>query len=442
MKLNPKKCSFGIEEGKFLGYIVTSEGIRANLEKTKAIMDMPSPRTLKQMQSLSGKLATLNQATKAAFLEMKKLVSELPTLTTPKKGRETNYAPMEKLTLALVHAARRLRRYFQAHPIKVITDSPIGQVLNNSGASGRLAKWAVELGAYGITYVPRVVVKGENLTPGPRARRLYNDGASNNGGSEAGLILIAQDDVEYCYALRLNFSNSNNEAEYEALLAGLWIATKMQVKGIHAFEKVLELAGAFNRFRITHIPREENRKADTLSKLAAVQFDHLSKEVLVKVLNERSVEAQEKGVLLEDLADARILMEKIGNYTMEDGVLYRKSYLVPMIRCVGPLQANYIIREVHMGSCGMHDGPRQAHASVPRLPKADMISVTSAWPFMKCGMDIAGPLPEGPRRVWDPSYNHHRQWNSVFKDPFKKWVEKLKIQLISTSVDYPSGMKQ
>ncbi|GJW46203.1 reverse transcriptase domain-containing protein [Tanacetum coccineum] len=115
MKLNPKKCSFGMEEGKFLGYIVTSEGIRANLEKTKAVMDMPSPRTFKQMQSLSGKLATLihflsksaerslpfldtlkkctnkkdfrwTEAAEAAFLEMKKLVSEFPTFSTPKKG--------------------------------------------------------------------------------------------------------------------------------------------------------------------------------------------------------------------------------------------------------------------------------------------------------------------------------------------------------------------
>ncbi|GJR77269.1 reverse transcriptase domain-containing protein [Tanacetum coccineum] len=203
MKLNPKKCSFAVEEGKFLGYVVTSEGIRANPEKAKAVMDMSSPKTLKQMQSLSGKLAALNsflsksverslpfldtlkkctnkkdfrwtEAAEAAFPEIKKLVSELQTLTTPKKGEtlimylaatneavsvvllternerqmpihyvsrslqgaKTNYASMEKLALALVHAARRLRRYFQAYPITVITDSPIGQVLNNSGASG------------------------------------------------------------------------------------------------------------------------------------------------------------------------------------------------------------------------------------------------------------------------------------------------------------------
>ncbi|GKE41123.1 reverse transcriptase domain-containing protein [Tanacetum coccineum] len=61
MKLNPKKCSFEMEEGKFLGYIVTSEGIRANPEKIKAIVNMPSPSNLKQMQRLSGKLAALNR---------------------------------------------------------------------------------------------------------------------------------------------------------------------------------------------------------------------------------------------------------------------------------------------------------------------------------------------------------------------------------------------
>ncbi|GJX84529.1 reverse transcriptase domain-containing protein [Tanacetum coccineum] len=61
MKLNPKKCSFGMEEGTFLGYIVTSEGIRANPKKAEAIVNMPSPTNLKQMQRLSGKLAALNR---------------------------------------------------------------------------------------------------------------------------------------------------------------------------------------------------------------------------------------------------------------------------------------------------------------------------------------------------------------------------------------------
>ncbi|GKE39111.1 reverse transcriptase domain-containing protein, partial [Tanacetum coccineum] len=61
MKLNPKKCSFGVKEAKFLGYMVTSEGIQANPKKTKAVADMKSSKTVKEMQSLSGKLAALNR---------------------------------------------------------------------------------------------------------------------------------------------------------------------------------------------------------------------------------------------------------------------------------------------------------------------------------------------------------------------------------------------
>ncbi|GJR71508.1 reverse transcriptase domain-containing protein [Tanacetum coccineum] len=122
MKLNPKKCSFGVEEGKFLGYMVTSEGIRANPKKTKAISDLTSPKTLKEMQSLSGKLASLNRflaksaeralpffntlknitkenkheyrwtpEAEEAFQQMKRLIISLPSLTPP-FPKETLYA--------------------------------------------------------------------------------------------------------------------------------------------------------------------------------------------------------------------------------------------------------------------------------------------------------------------------------------------------------------
>ncbi|GKB09301.1 reverse transcriptase domain-containing protein [Tanacetum coccineum] len=132
--------------------------------------------------------------------------------------------------------------------------------------------------------------------------KLYTDGASNEHGSRAGLILIDLEGAEYSYTLRLNFANSNNDAEYEALLAGLRIATKMKVERMHAFvdlklvanqvegsyeakgqktkkykEKVLEIIRSFSNFRISHIPREENRKADALSKVAAVQCEGLTK---------------------------------------------------------------------------------------------------------------------------------------------------------------------
>ncbi|GKA97822.1 reverse transcriptase domain-containing protein [Tanacetum coccineum] len=312
-----KECSFGMEEGKLWGYIVTSKGIRENIEKTKAVMDMPSLSSLKQMRRLSGKLAALNRflskaekrvlpcvdtlkkcankkdfhwtmAAEEAFQTIKKLIAELPTLTAPMKdeevmvyllaaneavsavllverngrqvpihyvsralqGEEINYPPMEKLTLALVHAASRLRRYLQ------------------------------ELEAYGIQYAPRNAIKGHVLadflantmveynpahtlvaeqektpTEGKmhKVRRntedqvptappdetnlwkLYTNGASNDHGSGSGLILIDPEGIEYSYAFQLNFTNSNNDAKYEALLAGLRIAARMKIENIHAF---------------------------------------------------------------------------------------------------------------------------------------------------------------------------------------------------------------
>nr|GEX76662.1 reverse transcriptase domain-containing protein [Tanacetum cinerariifolium] len=87
MKLNPKKCSFGVEEGKFLGYIVTSKGIRANPKMTKALAGLQSPRTLKEMQSLSGKLT---KEAEEAFQQIKNLIMDLPSLTPPWE-KETLY---------------------------------------------------------------------------------------------------------------------------------------------------------------------------------------------------------------------------------------------------------------------------------------------------------------------------------------------------------------
>ncbi|GKD82204.1 reverse transcriptase domain-containing protein [Tanacetum coccineum] len=145
-----------------------------------------------------------------AFQAVKKLIAKLPTLTAPKKeeelmvylsaaneavsavllverdgrqalihylsrtlqGAEINYPPMEKLTLALVYVARRLRRYFQGQTIKVIMDKPISQILNNRWATGRLAKWGVELEAYGIKYAPK---KYDKRTSARRFPGRYND---------------------------------------------------------------------------------------------------------------------------------------------------------------------------------------------------------------------------------------------------------------------------
>ncbi|GJW40319.1 reverse transcriptase domain-containing protein [Tanacetum coccineum] len=258
MKLNPKKCSFRMEEGKFLGYIVTSEGIKANPEKTKAVMSMPSPTNLKQIQSLKlptltapmkddelmGYLSAVDEAVSVVLLvERKGRRMPIHYVSRSLQGTKINYAPMEKLALAQVHAARRLRRYFQGHAIKVVIEKPIYQILNTDTVAGddpsckKDPSSEAPLGSKDMSESSKA--NDEQINQDPVAKvdvwKLYTDGASNDHGSRAGLILIDLGGIEYSYALRLNFNNLNNDAEYEALLAGLRVSKEMKVKNIHAF---------------------------------------------------------------------------------------------------------------------------------------------------------------------------------------------------------------
>ena len=187
MKLNPGKCAFGVTAGKFLGFMVSQRGIEANPDKIRAIMEMTPLRNVKKVQSLNGKVTTLNRfvlrATdkclpffrtlkksfewtaecQQAFEKLKAYLSA-PLLLSPSQPSEdlflylavslttvsaalireeekmqkpiyyTNqalrkaeerYLPMEKLAFALVMAARKLKPYFQAHTVVVLTDKPL-----------------------------------------------------------------------------------------------------------------------------------------------------------------------------------------------------------------------------------------------------------------------------------------------------------------------------
>ncbi|GJV89360.1 reverse transcriptase domain-containing protein [Tanacetum coccineum] len=151
----------------------------------------------------------------------------------------TNAIPdLEKRILALVHGARRLPRYFQAHLIIVLTDKPIKQILSKPKKSGRVAKWAIELGDHKIKLKGRNSIKGQILTyllaetpsvtnkeedeetkkekqtpsKAKKTWKLYTDEASSSDGSGSGLMLISTEGKEYTYALRFKFEATNNEA--------------------------------------------------------------------------------------------------------------------------------------------------------------------------------------------------------------------------------------
>nr|GEY59253.1 reverse transcriptase domain-containing protein [Tanacetum cinerariifolium] len=352
MKLNPKKCSFGLAEGVFLG--------------------------------------TSFQAAEAAFVR-----------ATPKG---------EQLKCDLLHKLRAT-----GTGTKLLADGEIGDVSQAA---------------------PAAVTQEEPCT-------LFTNGSSCVDGSGAGLILTNPVGVEFTYALRFQFTASNNEVEYEALVAGLRIAAQMGVKNVQVnvdsklvanqvlgtyaakednmikyLEIVRGLISRFTTFSISQVPRSKSKKADALSKIASTSFVHLSKQ-LVEYLKECVLTGKKK--------EARKLRLKARQYELMEGVLYRRSFLIPWLRCVGPLQADYVMREIHKGSCSIHAGPRSVVAKAVRLGPL----------FGRAG---EGQVPNSRHGLLHEVDRSKGDNGKQFADnPFKDWCDKLNITQRFASVKHPQS---
>ena len=150
---------------------------------------------------------------------------------------ETKYTHLERATLALQTATQKLRPYFQAHPVVVLTDLPLRGTIHKPDLSGRMARWAMELSEYGIQYKPRLSKKGqiladflaEILQPNTCLNEkgwwtLCIDRASRQLGADIGLQLTSPTGERIEQAVHLGFNASNNESEYEAMIARLELA--------------------------------------------------------------------------------------------------------------------------------------------------------------------------------------------------------------------------
>ena len=156
---------------------------------------------------------------------------------------------MEKVTLAVVFSARRLRHYFHSFTVVVMTDLPIQKILQKPDVAGRMVRCAVELSEFDIQYEPRGSIKGQvyadfvaKLSPGGVPQEMESgtqwmlsvDGSSNQQGSGAGIVLEGPNGVLIEQALRFAFKASNNQAEYEALIAGMLLAKEMGAQSLLA----------------------------------------------------------------------------------------------------------------------------------------------------------------------------------------------------------------
>ncbi|XP_074324084.1 uncharacterized protein LOC141661003 [Apium graveolens] len=396
MMLNPAKCAFRVGSGKCLGLMVSKRVIEENPDKIKAILDMESPRSVKDVQKLTGRVVALG-----TFISKSE-------------------------------------------------DKP--------KASGRLIKWAIKLGQFDIKYKRRTAMKAQALAdfvvectiPNPEVGGredtepqgiedsegghdkekelwvLYFDGASKINSSGAGLVLQIPDGLLIEYAMKLNFLTTNNEAEYEALIAGLGLAGTLGVKNLEVsgdsklvVSQVKGESGArdepmtknrrlvrammtqFDECRLKHIPREENNKVDALSKFASSKIKESSGSVPDEA--RLALEEVHEGICGQYLG-GRALAHKITRlgFYWQEMIVDAKEYVKRCDRC-------------------------QKHAPVVRQPPKMLTSINSPIPFAMWGMNILEPFPMATTQ---------RKFLIVAIDYFSKWIEAKPLAKIMTKQVY------
>ncbi|KAL0395106.1 UNVERIFIED_CONTAM: hypothetical protein Slati_4476800 [Sesamum latifolium] len=341
LKFNPGKCAFGVSGGRFLGFMVTQRGIEANPDKIKDILDMGPPTNINEVQRLIERIELSRFISKSAekglpfFKTLRKAISSVfvreeegnktPIYYVSKvlNRAESRYPPIEKMTLALVITARKLCPYFLSYPVGVRTNTPLKQVLGKLEASGRLIKWAIKFSEYDISYLPRMTIKTQTLSnfvsemigttqeevSEERPWLLHVDGSSTAPGSGAGIVLTTPQGDNMEFAINFEFKASNNETEYEALVKGMRMARDAsashllaysdsqlivkQVNGeyeaneesmVQYLQQIEKLKTKFKSFQLQQIPRKENVKADSLSKLASALEDCKTRRITVQHL--------------------------------------------------------------------------------------------------------------------------------------------------------------
>ncbi|GAU19161.1 hypothetical protein TSUD_89260 [Trifolium subterraneum] len=481
MRFNPEKCTFGVKAGKFLGFYLTERGIEANPDKCRAFFDYSTTKSKKSIQTLNDMLTSMarfvaksaqhalplfkllrkettfewTEECEGALQHLKRALSEPPVLTRPVEGeklylylavasegisavliRETEqrqrpvyfvsralqgpelrYLQIEKIALAVIMAARKLRYYFLAHSIVIRTDQPVKQLLARPDMVNRMLKWLLELAEFDINFESRKALKAQvladfiaEMTTSTTSKKnkwtIFVNGSLNSQGSGQGIILENGDGVRIEVSLGISFPTTNNQAEYEAFLAGLRLVEDMGAEEIKIFtdsqlvayqvsgeyqtkeERLLEYLNLiktklakFKETEVKHVPREHNTRQDVLSKLTSTRRkkagnQSLIQETLTKPSIEKAVEVMhicaideqnwmapvynflKSNTLPADAKEATKIRKRACSYVLLDDKLYRRGFSIPLFKCVEETRVEFILQEIHEGINGQRIGGR------------------------------------------------------------------------------------
>ncbi|GKB29554.1 reverse transcriptase domain-containing protein [Tanacetum coccineum] len=332
MKINPKKCSFGVEEGPLLGHLITKQGIRANPSKVKAITDIEQPKMLKDIQSLNGKLADLSQflskgakrslpffkvlksctnkknihqtqEVAAAVQEIKKFVETLPTLTAPIHG--------EVLMMYLEASTESINAALFSRREKDRDDS------NKEMPKDFLIKAPPEDNRKKVERKTDTKLEETKISC---EWKLYTDGASSSDGS--------------CV-----------------------------VKGIYA-AKQLAIREYLQRTK-------EALRRRSIKEKEVLQVKTKEEESWMIPIHEYLLSS----LLPKDPKESRKIRIKAPWYKLIKSSLYKKSFYTPCLCCIATPKTNDVIKEIHDRSCGFNTKPR---SMVVRITKQGYY-----WPSMQ-----------------------------------------------------------